>query len=169
MAFSKTVAIFSLLPPAKEVWGKVMFLHLSVILFTGGGGAVCPISCWDTHPLEQTSPRQTLPGHTSPWTDTPWADTPPWTDPPIRILRDMDNNWAVRIPLECILVYKKSHSRNNCYLVDKIDYLISPLWKFTIINNNTSYLTDVVLYFALKYFSMKTDTIFCYHEWFRCP
>ena len=24
------------LPPAKEVWGKVMFLHLSVILFTGG-------------------------------------------------------------------------------------------------------------------------------------
>ena len=27
-----------LLPPAKEVWGKVTFLHLSVILFTGGGG-----------------------------------------------------------------------------------------------------------------------------------
>ena len=26
------------LPPADEVWGKVMFLHLSVILFTGGGG-----------------------------------------------------------------------------------------------------------------------------------
>ena len=24
------------LPPANEVWGKVMFLHLSVILFTGG-------------------------------------------------------------------------------------------------------------------------------------
>ena len=23
------------LPPANEVWGKVMFLHLSVILFTG--------------------------------------------------------------------------------------------------------------------------------------
>ena len=32
-----------LLPPANEVWGKVIFLHLSVILFTGGclvlGGA----------------------------------------------------------------------------------------------------------------------------------
>ena len=27
----------TLLPPANEVWGKVMFLHLSVILFTGGG------------------------------------------------------------------------------------------------------------------------------------
>ena len=25
-------------PPAKDVWGKVMFLHLSVILFTGGRG-----------------------------------------------------------------------------------------------------------------------------------
>ena len=25
-----------LLPPATEVWGKVIFLHLSVILFTGG-------------------------------------------------------------------------------------------------------------------------------------
>ena len=30
--------IVLLLPPANEVWGKVMFLHLSVILFTGGGG-----------------------------------------------------------------------------------------------------------------------------------
>ena len=27
-----------LLPPANEVWGKVMLLHLCVILFTGGGG-----------------------------------------------------------------------------------------------------------------------------------
>ena len=30
------------LPPANEVWGKVVFLHLCVILFTGGGGL--PIS-----------------------------------------------------------------------------------------------------------------------------
>ena len=28
---------WSLLPPANEVWGKVIFLHLFVILFTGGG------------------------------------------------------------------------------------------------------------------------------------
>ena len=27
-----------LLAPANEVWGKVIFLHLFVILFTGGGG-----------------------------------------------------------------------------------------------------------------------------------
>ena len=29
-----------LLPPANEVWGKVIFLHLSIILFTGGGRVV---------------------------------------------------------------------------------------------------------------------------------
>ena len=31
------LSTYSLLLPANEVWGKVMFLHLSVILFTGGG------------------------------------------------------------------------------------------------------------------------------------
>ena len=30
-----------LLPPANEVWGKVIFLHLFVILFTGGGMCGC--------------------------------------------------------------------------------------------------------------------------------
>ena len=30
-----------LLPPANEVWGKVIFLHLSVILFIGGGIPAC--------------------------------------------------------------------------------------------------------------------------------
>ena len=32
-----------LLPPVNEVWGKVMFLHMSVILSTGGGG-LCMMS-----------------------------------------------------------------------------------------------------------------------------
>ena len=35
---SNSATITVLLPPANEVWGKVIFLHLSVILFTGGGG-----------------------------------------------------------------------------------------------------------------------------------
>ena len=55
-------------------WGKVMFLHLSVILFKGG---VChPLG---RHPPEQTPiTRQTLPH----WTDPPpWADTPPGQTP----------------------------------------------------------------------------------------
>ena len=58
------------LPPANEVWGKVMFLHLSlsVILFKGD---VFPIACWDTHPARQTLlPRQN---------PSPQADTPPDT------------------------------------------------------------------------------------------
>ena len=55
-----------LLPPANEVWGKIIFVHLSVILFTGG---VCPIACWDTPPGAESSPEQTL----------PQADTPPRT------------------------------------------------------------------------------------------
>ena len=33
--------VVQLLPPANEVWGKAMFLHLSVILFTGG----CKLHC----------------------------------------------------------------------------------------------------------------------------
>ena len=44
-----------LLPPTNEVWGKVIFLHLSDILFTGG-----------------------VPGQVPSWTGTPplWAGTP---------------------------------------------------------------------------------------------
>ena len=41
-----------------------MFLHLSVILFTG---VVCPSA-------------DTPPGQTLPWADTPWADTHLWAD-----------------------------------------------------------------------------------------
>ena len=45
--------------------GKVMFLHLSVILFTGGGG-VCQIP----------SRRHPPPGQTHPWADTLPGQTP---------------------------------------------------------------------------------------------
>ena len=55
MKYLKKVVLFSpkifsigLLPPANEVWGKVIFLHLFVILFTGGHvwlwGGMC--GCW---------------------------------------------------------------------------------------------------------------------------
>ena len=38
------------LPPANEVWGKIMFLHLCVILFTvGGGGEVSVPACTTGH------------------------------------------------------------------------------------------------------------------------
>ena len=38
MHFGMSVGIF--LPPANEVWGKVMILIVSVILSVGGGGSV---------------------------------------------------------------------------------------------------------------------------------
>ena len=46
-----------LLPPANEVWGKVIFLHLSVILFTGRGylGRYTPPRDQE-HPLDQKHP-----------------------------------------------------------------------------------------------------------------
>ena len=39
---SEHVLLLLLLPPANEVWGKVIFLHLFVILFTGGACVVAP-------------------------------------------------------------------------------------------------------------------------------
>ena len=59
-------------------WGKVMFLHVSAILFTGGG--VCLSSCWDTlsqtrHPPgPDTSPDQNPP---PPKEQTPCGTRPP--------------------------------------------------------------------------------------------
>ena len=67
---------------------KVIFLHLFVILFTGGGG-FCLNACWDTTPPDQIPPRirhhhppsdQTPPG--SDTTTTPRIRHPPRSDPP---------------------------------------------------------------------------------------
>ena len=46
--------MFALLPLANEVWGKVIFLHLFVILFTGGvhagpGGVHWGVCMWGVH------------------------------------------------------------------------------------------------------------------------
>ena len=67
----------NILPPANEVWGKVMFSQVSVILSTRGSVS-----------------RGSAFGR--------WADFPP--PPPHWILRDTVNERAVRILLECILV-----------------------------------------------------------------
>ena len=59
--------------------GKVMFLHVSVILFTG----VCHIAFWDTpsrtrhHPQDQAPPQTKNPPDQAP----PGADTPGTWDP----------------------------------------------------------------------------------------
>ena len=51
-----------LLPPANEVWGKVIFLHLFVIVFMGG---LCLSARWDTTATPQNhAPPGTM--HPSP-------------------------------------------------------------------------------------------------------
>ena len=70
------------LAPANEVWGKVMFLHLSVshsVQMGGEGGGVCPIACWDT-PLWADIPGQ-IPPCRHPRADTP-RQNPPLDRPP---------------------------------------------------------------------------------------
>ena len=94
--------MFNLLSPANEVWGKVMFLHMCVILFTGGWlpsmhhmshvQGVCIVGVWIQG--DQTHKSAYRRG---------------WADPPLPkihgILWDTVNKRAVRILLECILVF----------------------------------------------------------------
>ena len=90
-----------------------MFLHLSVILFTGG-------STWASTP---------------PWAGTPLAGTPPGQYPPGHsACWNMVNKRAVRIPLECIIVV----SHNFILLpYDVFENLIIDCWshnKFVVVN-----------------------------------
>ena len=97
---------------------KVIFLHLSVILFTGGSLPQCKLGSplgADTPPWSRHPPRE----DTHPWEQTPLEQTPPWeqTPPPpgadsplASKLRHTVNERPVRILLECILVciYKQT-------------------------------------------------------------
>ena len=114
-----TYKMFSLyFYPPQQSCGKTMFLHLSVILFIGGGclplvleGCLPhPSGCQaDTLPRQtppwQTPPRRTAPRQTPPLGRHPLgkhlrADTPPC---PVHAgIRSTSG--AVRILLECILV-----------------------------------------------------------------
>ena len=118
------------LPPANEVWGKVIFLHLFVILFTGGS-AYTP---WSRHPSPRDQGPGTPPGSRHPLQtkytpqtrytsleQTPFQDQvhPPGPGPPPdqvhppeqSILGDTVNVRAVRILLECNLVPYVNRSR----------------------------------------------------------
>ena len=55
-------------------WGKVMFLHVSVILLTEG---VCPIACWDTTQDQRQAPPPPPPADTPPGPGTPQSRHPP--------------------------------------------------------------------------------------------
>ena len=57
--------LFGLLRPANEVWGKVIFLHMSVShsVHIGGGGSTWAGTPWQVHPPGRYTPRQVHP----PW------------------------------------------------------------------------------------------------------
>ena len=93
-----------------EVVAKVMFLHVSVILFTGGLSGGPPLDQANT---TTTTPQQGEPP--GPGRPTPRPGRPPlpgpgrppsqtWQTPPGRRLQHTVNERPVRILLECILV-----------------------------------------------------------------
>ena len=81
--------------PANEVWDKVMFLHLSVILLTWG---LPTLQDADTPVMQTPLDAATAPGCRCP-------------SKIHGILRDTVNKRAVRFLLECILV---DHMAKNC-------------------------------------------------------
>ena len=110
ITYSESLSI-PLLPPANEVWGKVISLHLSVILFTREDLPHCMLGYT---PQEQTQLEQTPLPRADPLRvrHPPGADTLPKADTsPQCMLGDIGNKWAVHIPLECNLV------ANNFYFV----------------------------------------------------
>ena len=103
----------SLLPPANEVWGKVIFLHLFVILFTGDvpgpGGCLVPGGGAWSGGLMVPGGCLVL-GVPGPGGCEPAPGGVPGGDPPGRLLLR-----AVRILLECILVSRYIHVCKSAY------------------------------------------------------
>ena len=104
-----------------EVVAKVIFLHLFVVLFTGGG--FCLHACWDTPPgADNPPPGRPLPDQGAPPDQAPpgTRQTPPrtrhppeQTPPPGSRLQHTVYERPVRILLECILVFQGIDIRHN--------------------------------------------------------
>ena len=99
-----------------EVVAKVIFLHLSVILFTGGGVSASVHAGIPPPPGSRPPWEQTPPGSRHP----PGADPPGSRHPPRSRLQHTVYERPVRILLECILV-----SKNISYVQNK-----EKEWKF---------------------------------------
>ena len=110
------------LPPLitdrNEVVAKVIFLHLFVILFTGGVLPQCMLEYQPpprADPPEQTPPDQAQ--APPPREQNPWGQTPPRADThPGNRLQHTVYEWPVRILLECILVTNCERTHLLCYM-----------------------------------------------------
>ena len=122
------MATLLLLPPANEVWGKVLFLHLFVILFTGGGLPECMLGYPPPPPTRHTNPPgpgTPPPGtrHTTPFSPpgpgTPPPSPPPRTrhTPPPRDQGDAVNGWYASY--WNAILFAKSFS-DNCMKMKEI-------------------------------------------------
>ena len=87
-----------LLSPANKVWGKVMFLLMSVILFTVGRGSL-------SREFPDRSPRHNPSPDRDPQTETPWTESP------------LHSRVGSGILLECFLIlyfkFKKACATKN--------------------------------------------------------
>ena len=84
LAYHMNVIEF-LLPPANEVWGKAIFLHLSVILFTRGIVPGQVQSQDEVPPRTRYTPQTKYTPHPHPRTRyTPWTRYNPWDQVPLR-------------------------------------------------------------------------------------
>ena len=124
----------NLLPTAAKLGQGYVFTRVCDSVHRG----VCLSACWDTTtplPREQTpwhqTPRDQIPpgsrhplgsrpllgADTPPGSRSPWEQTPPRADPPPSreqcMLEDTGNKRAVRILLECILVFYVGLRKNT--------------------------------------------------------
>ena len=105
--FKMNVIVDKFLPPANEVWCKVIFSVACVKNSVHGRG-----NTWaGTPPPGRYIPPRQVP---------PWAGTPPWEQ---CMLGDKGNKRAVRTLLECILVW---------IIFDRNDFKTCIFWWFSV-------------------------------------
>ena len=102
-----------------EVVAKVMFLHVSVILSTGGVSGQAPPPGPGRHPPQTRPPRRENPPRDQADPPPEQADPPQTRQTPLpgRRLQHTVNERPVRILLECILVIDLF-----CNIVERMDF-----------------------------------------------
>ena len=120
----RAIIIRAIITVCNEV-AKVMFLHLSVILFTGG---VCLSACWDITPLRSRHPPPPGPGPPPEQTLPSLGPGTPRDQAPLPSRRLLLR--TVRILLECILV-KFLFDSSNIWCIVPVTVVKIMVWYVT--------------------------------------